>query len=81
MLYNNEGPIGAVYYSPKSQEAEFILMNVLTVHQENQEYVFPVFWVLRKTKKTQKTKDQLSLQSKVHFLSETCLSFLESGLS
>ncbi len=30
MLYNNEGPIGAVYYSPKSREAEFILMNVLT---------------------------------------------------
>ncbi len=30
MLYNNEGPIGTVYYSPESQEAEFIPMNVLT---------------------------------------------------
>ncbi len=30
MLYNNEGPIGAVYYSPESREAEFIPMNVLT---------------------------------------------------
>ncbi|KAK0429933.1 hypothetical protein EV421DRAFT_2042262 [Armillaria borealis] len=30
MLYNNEGPIGTLYYSSKSREAEFIPMNVLT---------------------------------------------------
>ncbi|PBK88831.1 hypothetical protein ARMGADRAFT_1084385 [Armillaria gallica] len=30
MLYNNEGPIGAIYYSSESWEAEFIPMNVLT---------------------------------------------------